>query len=338
MKRLMTALLAAGFGMFVMSIGSASAQGGTPNGFPPQTGLYEDALLLARLLPLIAALGIGFGIWQAKASLRQPKSTPGSTYVIRHDLGAVITHWTNGIGFMIGMVTGFVVLRRLPRPDEMRLLFAVHYIAAGLAVFGVSGHLAQNVITGGMGLIPRSFKDVTNGISDLMEQAGIFGPNGAVLGINWPKIIRDTLKETVGSFGFKQPKQLGKYLPAEKVFSYTPWAIIVTVMIVTGLLKTFRYLYPIPPDFIAQVSTVHDLFAYASVVMLGIHLVAVLLVPHHWPLLASMITTRISRQFVQKSHPLWEKQLIAQEQATSPSPMPPIANNANAPQQASSAE
>ncbi|MBI5653756.1 MAG: hypothetical protein HZC40_25400 [Chloroflexi bacterium] len=75
--------------------------------------------------------------------------------------------------------------------------------------------------------------------------------------MNIPKAIRTTLAETFKAFGFKQPKNLGKYLPAEKVFSYTPWAIIVTVIIVTGLIKSFRYLYPIPPTFIAQVTTLH---------------------------------------------------------------------------------
>ncbi len=337
MKRWLVAICSTLIGLYLVTYGTAFAQGGEPAGLPPQSVLYEDAFLLARVLPLIAALGIGFGIWQAKASLRQPKSTPGSSTVIRHDVGAVITHWTNGIGFMIGMVTGLVVLRQLPRPDEMRMLFAVHYIAAGFAVFGVAGHLAQNIITGGAGLIPRSFKDVTAGMSDLMEQAGIFGPTGAVFGINLPRGLRDTLKITVNAFGFQQPKRVGKYLPAEKVFSYTPWAIIVTVMIVTGVIKTLRYLYPMPPDFIAQVSLVHDVFAYASVVMLGIHLVAVLLVPHHWPLLGSMITTRISRQFVQKFHPAWEKQLVAQEQATNSPATQPVANNAGA-QQVTSAE
>ncbi|MBI5302225.1 MAG: cytochrome b/b6 domain-containing protein [Chloroflexi bacterium] len=316
MKRILSVGVAVTFGIFAMTYGTSFAQGNASNGFPPQTDLYNDAVLLARVLPLIAALGIGFGIWQAKASLREPKSTPGSATVIRHDLGAVIAHWTNGVGFIIGMITGLIVLRWLPRPDEMRIIFAIHYIGSGLALFGVAGHLTQNAITGGMGLLPRSFKDFTDGITDLMEQAGIFGPSGAVFRINLPRVIRDTLKETVNSFGFKQSKRLGKYLPAEKVFSYTPWAIIIVAIVVTGIIKSFRYLYPIPPDFIAQVSVVHDFFAYCAVGMLGIHLIAVLLVPHHWRLLLSMFTTRISRKYVQQFLPLWEKELIAREQAS----------------------
>lgn len=329
MKRILVAISSALFGVIAITVGAAFAQGGTPGGFPAQTDLYEDAVLLARALPVLLALGIGFGIWQAKASLREPKSTPGSATVIRHDWGAVIAHWTNGVGFMIGIATGMIVLRQLPRPDEMRMIFAIHYIGSGLAMFGVASHLTQNAVTGGMGLLPRSFKDITNGISDLLEQAGIFGPSGAVLGMNIPKAIRTTLAETFKAFGFKQPKNLGKYLPAEKVFSYTPWAIIVTVIIVTGLIKSFRYLYPIPPTFIAQVTTLHDIFAYASIVMLAIHLIAVVLVPRHWPLLLSMFTTRLNRKFVQQHHAAWEKDLIAREQATLPTPRPTTQVNPN---------
>ncbi len=326
MKRIQLASIAALLGAFMATLGTASAQGPVPVGFPPQTSLYEDAVLLARLLPLIAVLGIGFGVWQAKITMRQPKSSPNSPTVIRHDFGTVIAHWTNGIGFIIGMITGMIVLRRLPRPDEMRIIFAIHYVGSALAVFGVVSHLTQNAVTGGMGLIPRSLKDVRDGISDLFEQAGIFGPSGAVFGIHWPQVIRETLAETVSAFGFRQSKKIGKFLPAEKVFSYTPWAIIVTVIVVTGVIKAFRYLYPIPPDFIAQVSTLHDIFAYAAIVMLGIHLVAVLLVPRHWPLVISMLNTRISRAFVQKWHPLWYQELIAKEKAAALStPMPQVA-------------
>jgi hypothetical protein len=88
-------------------------------------------------------------------------------------------------------------------------------------------------------------------------------------------------------------------------------------MVITGLIKSFRYLYPIPPTFIATVTTLHDLSAYASVVMLVIHLGAVLLIPRHWPLVVSIFTTRIPRQFVEKYHPLWFEDLVAQEQGAS---------------------
>lgn len=323
MKRILIATGAALFGILAVTLGTAFAQGGVPSGFPPETDLFNDAVLLARIVPLVAALGIGFGVWQARRSLRQPKSAPNSPTVIRHDFGTVVAHWTNAIGFITGIITGLIILRWLPRPDAMRGVFALHYVGASLAVFGIASHLTQNSVTGGMGLIPRSLQDLRNGVAEIGEYLGFFGPDGAVFGIKLPKFIRDTFGETLVIFGLKPTKKIGKFLPIEKVLSYTPWSIIIGVIVVTGLIKSFRYLYPIPPTFIASVSLLHDIFAYAAVVMLVIHLAAVLLVPRNWPLLVSMFTTRVSRRHVQLWHPVWFKELTAKEQAVSAVPQVP---------------
>src|SRR5712692_9240591 len=142
----MVAIGAAVFGLYVIAVSTVFAQGGVPQGFPPQTDLYNDALLLARALPFVVALGLGFGIWQGKASLRQRKSAPDSPTVTRHDFGTVVSHWMNGVGFIFGMITGAIVLRWVQRPDEMRGIFLVHYVGASLVLFGVASHLAQNAV------------------------------------------------------------------------------------------------------------------------------------------------------------------------------------------------
>ncbi len=325
MKRILFAIMAAVFGVIAVAQGTAMAQGPVPSGFPPETDLYNDAVLLARVLPLVLAAGIGFGIWQARRSLREPKSSPNSPTVIRHDFGTVISHWTNAIGFITGMATGLIILRWLPRPDAMRGVFALHYIGASLAVFGIATHLTQNAVTGGAGLLPRSFQDLRNGLAEIGEYVGFYGPDGAVFGLKLPKFIRDTFSETLAIFGLRPARKIGKFLPIEKVFSYSPWAIIIGVIVVTGLIKSFRYLYPISPTFIAPVSFVHDVFAYLAVAMLVIHLAAVLLVPRNWPLLKSMFTTRVSRSYVQRWHPLWFKELTEKEQAAKPVPSTPAA-------------
>ncbi len=79
---------------------------------------------------------------------------------------------------------------------------------------------------------------------------------------------------------------------------------------------SFRYLYPIPPTLLALATSVHDLFAYASVAMLVIHLAAVSFAPRNWPLLGSIFRMRVSRKHVQQWHPLWFKELTAREQSS----------------------
>lgn len=317
MKRLLFIFGFVGLGLFV-GVVTAFAQGGTTgDGFPPQSALYADAVLLARLLPFVIALGIGFGVWQAKVRSNESKSSPSSPSVIRHDWGSVIAHWTTTAGFSLGTITGFMVLRWLPYPTDVRFIFAVHYIGSGLVIFGVAGHLAQQAIAGGSGLIPRRFSDIMEAMGVLTEYAGFYGPHGAAFRLNLPKGLRQTFAQTFRSFGIRPPKQLGKYLPAEKVLSYVPWAIVVGVMVVTGLIKSLRFLYPIPPTFIATMTTLHDLSAYASVAMFVVHLAALLLVPHHWPLVISMFTTLIPRKYVEQYLPLWYAELVAKEKGTS---------------------
>lgn len=319
MKRIVISIAAAVFGAMAFAAQGAFAQGGT-GGYPAQSGLFEDAVLLARVLPFAIALGVAFGVWQGKRSMREPKSSPDSDAVIRHDLGTVVSHWANAIGFIGAMLTGAIVLRWLARPDEMRSIFALHYVAAALVTFAVSSHLAQHAVTGGLGLLPRSFKEVRQAVGELGEYAGLFGPTGAAFRIKLPKIIRETFAETFHAFYLSPPKRLGKYLPAEKVFSYVPWMVIAGVLVVTGLIKSLRYLYPVPPTFISGVTTVHDLFAYLSVAMLVLHLLAVSVAPRNWPLFRSMFTMRVSRKHVQQWHPLWFRELVSSELQAGPAP------------------
>ncbi len=309
MKRLLTMIIPLIIGFYLVTVSTVFAQGGTTE-FPPQGFLFNDAVLFARVLLLFVALGIGFGIWRAQVSLREPIYSPGSSVVTRHDLGTVITHWVNAFGFIVGLITGAIALRWLPRPDSMQIVFAIHYIAAGLVAFAVASHLTQHGITGGRGLIPRSLKDVREGLGEIVEYAGFFGPEGAAFGINIPKGIRKAIAEIFVAFGIKPNKQIDKFLPPEKAFSYVPWAIIIGVIVVTGLVKSFRYLYPIPAPFVAMMSVLHDFFSGVSVAMLAIHLSAVLLVPRNWTLLKSMFTTRVPIEYVQARHPIWYAKLL----------------------------
>ncbi len=309
MKRILRLVIPFTIGLILITATTVFAQGGT-EGYPPQTTLFNDAVLFARVLPLFLALGVGFGIWRAKTSLREPIYTPGASVVTRHDLGTVIAHWVNATGFITGMLTGAIVLRWLPRPDDMRLIFAIHYVAAGIVVFAVATHLAQHGITGGRGLIPRTWKDVSEGLGEIVAYTGIFGREEAAFGINLPKGFRKPFAELFVAFGIKPAKQLDKFLPPEKAFSYVPWAIIIGVIVVTGLIKSLRYLYPIPTNFIGTMTVLHDLFSIISVGMLVVHLSAVLLVPRNWVLLKSMFTTRVPIDYVKGRHQIWYDKLM----------------------------
>jgi cytochrome b subunit of formate dehydrogenase len=52
----------------------------------------------------------------------------------------------------------------------------------------------------------------------------------------------------------------------------------------------------------------HDGATIFLIVFLGIHVGALVLVPRNWPLLKSMVTTRISREYAQRHLPLWQEE------------------------------
>jgi cytochrome b subunit of formate dehydrogenase len=308
-KRLALALFILLSWLALMAAAGAQTVGG--DGWPPQTPLFTDALFLARATPFLIALGIVVGIVEARAAARGGGDAILGERVRRHDTGTLIAHWMNAFGLILGLVTGAMVLRWTDRALELRAVFVIHYVGAGLTLFAIFNHLTRHGVSGGTGLIPKSFRILRDLIGELLEYAGLFGPEGAVLRISWPKALRQPVARYVRALLGYKPSDAGKYLATEKTLSYPPWATLIGLIVVTGLIKELKYVYVIPGSVIATATAIHDLTAIAIGVMLIIHLLPLLLVPANWPLLLSMFKTTVPREYVEKRHPVWYKALQA---------------------------
>lgn len=312
MKRYAPGLILLFSSLLLSGVVAAQTEGGGDS--PPQTTLFMDALFLARAIPFLVALGIVLGIVQARAATRVGGGdTIIGDKVRRHGISTVIAHWTNAVGIIIGLATGALLLGWIEYGDELRPLFVIHYIGAALTIFGLSKHLARHGVSGGTGLIPKRFGVISELIGELFEYLGLFGPKGAVLRIPWPKAIRQPIAKYVKVLLGYKPSHTGKYLATEQMLSYPPWTILITLIVVTGLIKSLRYVIAIPSELIATTTTIHDLTAIGILVMLVIHLLPLFLVPANWPLLVSMFTTRVSRKYVEERHPAWYKELKAKQ-------------------------
>jgi len=292
-------------------IGAGAAQTAEGEGWPPQTALFNDARFLARAVPFLIALGIVVGIVQARAASRAAGDAILGDKVRRHDSGILLAHWTNAFGLIVSLVTGAMILRWTERVLELRLVFVLHYVGAALMLFAIFNHLARQGVSGGTDLLPKRFGVIRDLIGELLEYAGLFGPEGAALRIPWPKAIRQPIARYVRALLGYTPSQHGKYLTTEKTLSYPPWASLVALVVVTGLIKVLKYIYVIPGPVIATTTAIHDLAAIAIGVMLVIHLLPLLFVPANWPLLLSMFKTTVPREYVEKRHPVWYKELQA---------------------------
>ena len=313
MKRFAVALFI--LSSWLVLIGAASAQTAEDEGWPPQTALFNDALFLARVTPFLIALGIVVGIVQARAAARGDGEAVVGEQVRRHDTGTIIAHWMNAFGLILGLVTGAMILQWTERALEVRLVFVIHYFGAALTLFAIFNHLTRHGVSGGAGLIPKRFTVIRDLIGELLEYTGLFGPEGAALRIPWPKAIRQPIARYVRALLGYRPSEHHKYLATEQILSYPPWATLIGLITVTGLIKVLRYIYPMPSEFIASVTAIHDLTAIAIGVMLVIHLLPLLLVPANWPLLLSMFRTTVPRKYAESRHPLWYKTLLASRKA-----------------------
>lgn len=290
-------------------IGAAGAQPPSQDGWPPQTTLFNDALFLARVVPFLIALGIMVGVVQAREAARRGGDAILGDQVRRHDTGTIIAHWMNAFGLILGFVTGAMILRWTGRAIELRMAFILHYVGAALALFALFNHLTRHGVSGGTGLIPKRLGVIRDLIGELLEYTGLFGPEGAALRIRWPKAIRQPIARYARALLGYRPHEHGKYLATEQTLSYPPWAILIGLITVTGLIKVLRYIYEIPSNIVATATTIHDLTAVAIGVMLVIHLLPLLLVPANWPLLLSMFRTTVPRKYVEERHPIWYKAL-----------------------------
>ncbi|MFN8454863.1 MAG: cytochrome b/b6 domain-containing protein [Anaerolineae bacterium] len=290
---------------WLLLIGTAGAQ----IAVPPQSALLNDALFLVKAAPFIIALAIGVGIAQARAAANGGGDALLGDKVRRHDLSTVIAHWANAIGVILGLASGAIVLRWVEYRPELRWVFAIHNFGAALMLFGIFNHLARHGVSGGFGLIPKTFRVLRDVIGELFEYIGVFGPKGAVFRIPWPKAIRRPVARYVRAMlGYKED-QAGKYLATEQILSYLPWTILMIVIVMTGFIKLAKYLYAIPGSVLLTATALHDLATLAIGVMLIIHLLPLLLIPANWPLLGSMFKTTVPRKYVEERHPLWFKKL-----------------------------
>ncbi len=303
---------------WLVLVGAASAQTAGTDGWPPQTALFNDARFLALSAPFLVALGIVVGIAQARSDARRGGDAILGEKVRRHDTTSIIAHWTNALGLILGLVTGAMVLGWTDRVVELRIVFMIHYLGAALILFAIFNHLTRHGVSGGTGLIPKSLTIIRDLIGELLEYAGLFGPEGAALRIPWPKAIRQPIAKYARALLGYKPSEHGKYLATEQTLSYPPWSTLIVLITVTGLIKLGKYVYPIPGPILASATAIHDLTALAIGVMLVIHLLPLLLIPANWPLLLSIFKTTVPRKYVEERHPIWYRELQAKASAAAP--------------------
>ena len=265
--------------------------------------LYRLNVIFGRLVPLLAGAFIALALMQRQMVKSREVHTAESLQ--RHGWTEVLTHWFNAIGIVVCLVTAAMLLGWIGGPS-LETTLILHYIGAGLVVAAAAHHVTYQLF-GGQGLIKRQKGDVKNAIAETVSYAGVYRGMPGAFGVQLPQGARRAVQPLLRRFNIV-PDYSGKYLATEKVISYTGWALLVGIVLLTGIIKALHYVYGMPGDLLQFASLLHDNVIYFFILMLIVHVAALTLVPRNWALLKSMFTTRVSRKYAEEHLPLWAEE------------------------------
>ncbi len=266
------------------------------------SGLYRLDTIFARLLPFIIGAAIAVALLERGRSRRHAVATGDS--LRRHELSEVITHWGNAVGVGLCLITATWLRRWFGRPFSLETTYVLHFIGAGLIVAAVTHHITFQRVGGGTGLLPKRRADFKNAAAEIVGYTGVYRGMRGAFGIQMPAAVRRPVQKVLRKLNLV-PDPDGKYLATEKVLSYSLWAILIGVVVITGVLKTMRYAVSLPAGLLHWATYLHDGATIFLIVLLALHVGALVLVPRNWPLLKSMFTTRVSRAYAKDHLPLW---------------------------------
>lgn len=297
MRKLPTIGIAAGiFAGLGASMVFAADAGAAPVFWEPESPMYILSSRWASVLLLALALGIFVGLFGGRLfNIYRSRVAPGQ--VLRHRALYAILHWLNALGFLLSLISGAIILKWIGGPGEITT-YNLHFIGSTLILFSI-GSVAIHALTHepGRHSIRFSRKDLSQLHQELLAYVGLAG-KGGILGypsLKWPG------KRSKPDQSIKQAENAvrGKYLATERVISYPLWVIITGVLLVTGVIKALRYVTGMSDSLLVSATKLHDLAAWAVLVMLVLHAGAVIIIKTNWPLLKSMFTLTVSRKFGQ---------------------------------------
>ena len=206
--------------------------------------------------------------------------------VIRHTGLVRFLHWSVALSGLALLFTGFGELPMYKRYNvikipglqwagDFELNLVIHYIASMVFVAAVIFHLIYHWRRRETAALPRK---------------GDVGESWAII----KAMVR----------GKKEPPH-GKFL-AEQRLAYAAIGVVTLALILTGLIKVYKNLGPITldPTLLQAITLTHTVMAMLFLFLFFAHIGAFLL-KANWPLLPSMFTGRVRRDYAEERHPLW---------------------------------
>jgi formate dehydrogenase gamma subunit len=204
----------------------------------------------------------------------------------RHETIVLLEHWGIAISGLVLLISGIFQMPSAARykitaipgfwwSGDFFVTLEIHYLASVVFVGTIIFHVVYHLMLKERAMIPQS--------GDVGESI---------------KVVK--------TFITKDPEPpFGKYLPEQRL-AYVMIAVPVLMLLVSGLVKTWKNLYAPDMDrtLLWWMTWIHNVgFLLFFMAFLG-HIGAFLLKPNR-PMLRGMLTGKVTRDYAEHRHPLW---------------------------------
>ena len=236
----------------------------------------DDNFIFVRALPAILATGVAYGLIGGWLYPRGAAARRGDGAVRRFSPATVLLHLLITIGFVIALPTGLWQymggILDVQGPLPVFMYYRIHYIGAAIILASVAAFVTYWWMTGDRSLVvaPREWPRYLRGLATEVHP----------IVRRWmDRLLRIDTAQSAGSSG--------TFTFYEKTFMFPGWAVAITLITVTGLLKLLRYAIPIPGTVVFVVSTLHVTAMVMLILLTLDHL-------HYyfarWPLVVAIFT------------------------------------------------
>lgn len=240
--------------------------------------LLFDTMVAA--LPGVALLGIFLGTFKY---YKAPDRIINGK-VERHDELMFTQHWSNALGIVLLLITGFIlgtlfIPRTVVGPEHIGFALNMHFIGILFYLFGASFYITEKAFNGELKHMLPKKGDLT----------GMIG--------HYKSII----------FHTEAPKE-EKFLYAERTV-FPGWIIGLSGITITGIFKILAHFLSLPDGLMGVMTLLHGVFAIYMGFMLVAHVFAGAVLPASWPLIRSMITGNVKEEYVKHHHEKWYQEI-----------------------------
>ena len=231
--------------------------------------------------------------------------------VVRHSGLEMAEHWAIALSGLVLLLSGMFELPMAARyrittlpglawSGDFITSIYVHYTASVIFIAAACFHLAYHALRGEAGLMPKK--------GDLRASIAV-----------------------IKTF-FGKGRNASEIIPEQRL-AYLGMAVIIAVLILSGLVKTYKNVFAPDLDYtlVLWATWLHNAFFVLFILAFVAHIGALLLRPN-WPMIRGIFTGTVRLDYARRRHPLWIATLEpppappeAEEEPPAPPPVPPEA-------------